>query len=211
MKQLIVLSLAALTQQSIPSEAPGSADPSGKVVSAPTMHQTSHFRHAETSRASVLELPYENSTMALVVVLPHRGQGLAEVVENEDIGAWTRALSAPRVRVALPSFRIALGRDWTPALRELGISRAFDPEQAELSLVSPDPYYVDAVLQNACITVDERGTEAAAVTAIDTAVGAALEASEALEFEVDRPFLFFIRNAATGAVLFVGQVEDPTA
>ena len=78
--------------------------------------------------------------------------------------------------------------------------------------ISTVPYYVGAVLQNAFIAVDEEGTEAAAATVIATAPGSsALEAPKALEFHVDRPFLFFIRHTATGVVLFMGHVNDPTA
>jgi serpin B len=168
------------------------------------------FRFARTPRASVLELPYGGSTTALILVLPHPGQELAALVQEEDIDAWTRGLTERLVDVALPRFRIACGREWSPALRGLGVERAFDADRAELSRMSGEPFYVGAVLQNAWIAVDETGTEATAATAVTVAPGAPAVQPEPLEFHVDRPFLFFIRHRATGMVLFIGQVEDPT-
>ena len=69
---------------------------------------------------------------------------------------------------------------------------------------------IRAVLQQAFIAVDENGAEATAATAVIMTKGAAPKPEEPMVFNADHPFLFFIRHPATGTVLFVGRVSDPT-
>src|SRR5206468_40216 len=95
-----------------------------------------------------------------------------------------------------------------PALRRLGVRRAFEAGAADFGAMSPraraDGLHISLVKQKAFIKVDETGTEAAAVTGTGVSAVAALPATS-----VDRPFLFVIRDRASGAVLFAGRVLDP--
>ena len=101
------------------------------------------------------------------------------------------------------------------ALVALGMERAFDPKRAEFGGIrsAPPPVWIDQVLHRATADVNEEGTEAAAATVTMMLAAALRRQRPEPEFEmiVDRPFLFVIRHQASGNVLFVGSVVDPTA
>jgi len=85
---------------------------------------------------------------------------------------------------------------------------AFDVAKADFSKMSPQPLFVSDVVHQAFVSVDEAGTEAAAATAVIMKAGAA--PSEPVTLDVNRPFLFFVRDIPTNTVLFVGRVVNPT-
>jgi len=94
------------------------------------------------------------------------------------------------------------------ALRALGMTDAFDPAAADFTGISvEEELYVSDVIHEAFIAVDEDGTEAAAATAV--IIGTTSAPVEVVELTVDRPFLFFLQDRATGAVLFMGRVVNP--
>jgi serpin B len=110
-----------------------------------------------------------------------------------------------------PPGSLALGE----VLAGLGMADAFSPAQADFTAIAnpPDPrdrLFLSEVFHKAFVKVDEKGTEAAAATAAVMARAAAAMAPPA-EFKADHPFLFFIRDNATGKILFMGQVADPSS
>lgn len=119
------------------------------------------------------------------------------------------------VRVSVPKFRLAYGQSLDAALQALGATTVYDREQADLSAmvdttVLPDAQlFLETVLQKTYIAIDEKGTEAAAVTAGITAAGAAMPSRPPLVrvFTADSPFWFAIRDNASKEILFVGRYE----
>ena len=107
----------------------------------------------------------------------------------------------------MPKFRFESSFALVPTLRAMGMNEAFEPFVADLSGIDGTrDLYVTDVLHKAYVAVNEAGTEAAAATAVivgTTSVPPAVV--------LDRPFLFFIRDIATGAILFVGRVMNPAA
>jgi serpin B len=185
----------------------------GGEVRVRLMRRTDGFTYGETERAQVLEIPYQGGGMSMVVVLPKTKGGLAEVESSEGIEAWTGALQrGAYVAVKLPRFTFSTGFELTEALKGLGMRRAFDGQAADFSGISAaERLFVGAVLHKAFVAVDEKGTEAAAATAV------AIPAAEApgpertpIPFTADHPFLFLVRHRATGTVLFLGRVADPS-
>lgn len=91
----------------------------------------------------------------------------------------------------------------------MGVKDAFVPGRADLSRLSPARLFVSDVVQSVAVIVDEQGTEAAAVTSVVVrATSVRLDAPQPLIF--DRPFAFMIVDDASGAVLFMGTVKDPS-
>ena len=178
------------------------------------MHQTETLLHRETSGARVVALPYEGG-LELLVVLPKTKDGISALLANESLAEWTADMSSASVALALPKFETSRSSDLVAALVTLGVASAFDPKQADFSGISPRakdpsaPLFIGMVRHSARISVDEKGTEAAAATAIGLKVGAAARAETPIPFVVDRPFLFFVRHAASHTVLFAGRVDDP--
>ena len=96
----------------------------------------------------------------------------------------------------------------TEPLAQLGMASAFGAG-ADFSAMSPEPLLISDVVHEVFVSVDEEGTEAAAATAVVMAETAA--PTEPVSLTVDRPYLYWIVDEPTGAILFLGRVLDPTA
>jgi serpin B len=188
----------------------------------PTMQQTASFPFTATEGLKVLEMPYAGGDLAMVVVLPDRRDGLLSVERRLDaarLAAWTAALKPERVAVALPRFTVdaASPLALSSELRTMGMGAAFDRFRANFTGIAAPPRPDDRpvlsnVFHKAFVKVDEKGTEAAAATALQfQRVGAALVTERPKEFRADHPFLFLIRDRRSGLVLFLGRVTDPAA
>jgi len=115
------------------------------------------------------------------------------------------------VELFMPRISIATKADLIPSLRALGMTDVFDPASADLTGTSPEkPLSIGFVVHQANIDVNETGTEAAAATAVGETGGGA-SPLKTITVRLNRPFLFIIRDVETGAVLFMGQVTDPSA
>lgn len=189
----------------------------------PTMHRGAPLRLLAADAATILELPYEGGETAMWIALPDAVDGLPALeakLTGRKISEWTTALgkeSTRQVDVSLPSFTVepgaavALSED----LRALGMVQAFDSGAADFSAIGvpPDPskrLYVGEVFHKAFVKVDEKGTEAAAATAVVMMEGGGMP-PKAVPFRADHPFLYFVVDKLSGAILFMGRVSDPSA
>ena len=188
----------------------------GTTVTVPIMCGSGFFALGKDPRtgASFLELPYKTDKFALVVVLPEKADGLANLeagLTPAQLEAGLAALDAAPLRkvlVRLPRFSVRTRQSLGPALVALGIRRAFDASQADLSGILPQRgLYLGTVLQEAYFTADERGSEAAAATLLRVAA-IGIE-PEPATFYATRPFLFLLRDRSSGAVLFAGRFTNP--
>lgn len=155
-----------------------------------------------------IELPYLTESANLLIVLPDLGQTVRKAMEGAAAPAThTRA----RVKVSLPRFAITTSVLLSDSLRALGMTNAFDLATADFrKITASEPMCIGDVAHQANITVDEEGTEASAATAVAMAgMGRATEPP--IAFCVDRPFVFALRHADSGTVLFAGHVGDPTS
>ncbi len=185
----------------------------------PTMNRTDSYRIASRDGVSALELPYAGGDLSMVVLLPDAVDGLAAweaSMTEAKLAAILGALRSERVSVALPKFTInpagSLGlRD---DLIALGMGSAFERDRADFTGIANPPrkedrLFVSQVFHKGFIRVDEKGTEAAAATAVVMARAGGMP-SKPLEFKADHPFFFVIRDNASGLVLFMGRVLEPT-
>ena len=183
----------------------------GTVVDTPTMAVEGTFRVASRPGLTLVELPYEGDETALLVAVPDDPAGLASLeaaLTPELLVDWVDALGPEHVALAFPRFRTRSRLDLEAPLAATGMPTAFVPFDADLSgaVGLPGETFVEQVLQAAEIRVDERGTEAAAVTAVTVAITSAPP-----PLAVDRPFLYLLRHRETGLVLFLGRMTDPRA
>jgi serpin B len=195
---------------SAPFHAPGGD------VAVDTMHLTGGLPYIERDGYKLTQLGYDGGKVAMTIVLPDTGK-IADV-EGALSSAWlddaSQALAASgtmhQVAVALPKFKFTWGtKELSDALKALGMTDAFANPPADFSGIEPKKdLYISHVLHKAYVGVDEDGTEAAAATAVVMRDGAAQDPPK--DFTIDRPFLFFVRDLGSGAVLFSGKVVDPT-
>ncbi len=175
------------------------------------MHRKADFGYAETEELQILEMPYEGD-LSMVVLLPRKGLagGLGTVerrLSPETLAAWTGDVHTQKVSVFFPRFAMTTDTiDLSRDLVELGIRDAFAPVAADFSGIDGTrELYISMVLHKAFVEVTEEGTEAAAATAV---VMKRLSIRQETVFRADRPFLFLIRDNATGSILFMGRVND---
>jgi len=190
----------------------------GQRKTLPRMQQGGTFRYWEQSEFQAVVLPYQGSRIAMYVFLPARNSNLERLhgmLSAARWECWRKQFAEKRGSVHLPRFKVNYSAWLRPALVNLGMERAFDPQRAEFGGIrsEPPPVWIDQVLHRAMAEVNEEGTEAAAAT-MAMLVGAALRPQRPephFEMVVDRPFLFLIQDEASGTILFMGSVVDPNA
>ncbi|MEO5730813.1 MAG: serpin family protein [Byssovorax sp.] len=187
----------------------------------PTMSQTASFRFAATDGVKLLEMPYQGGEVAMLFVLPDAPAGLEAVEKRlspEALDRWIGAMAFDRVNVALPKFEInpAASLSLGATLQALGMPLAFDRGKADFTGIANPPspadrLFISQVFHKAFVKLDEKGTEAAAATAVVMArAGSAAPSKPPAEFKADHPFLFVLRHVKSGAILFMGRVSDPS-
>ncbi len=186
----------------------------GSTSAASLMSQTTMLPYVKGDGFQAVGVPYAGNELSFIAVLPDAGTfaKFEEGFSGEKVGSIAGALKTAQVALSLPKFKIE-GASFSlkSALEARGVKDAFDPGHADFSgLADPKqgPLWIGDVIHKAFISVNEEGTEAAAATAV-VAVGTAAPPPEKVELTLDRPFVFAIRDNATGAVLFLGRVIKP--
>jgi serpin B len=186
----------------------------GATITVPFMHKRGQFRYAENDQLQMLALPYIGQKLEMVVLLPRRRDGIGPLESSltpTSLAEWTSGMRNQQVDVALPKFKMSSGFSLAQALKAMGLNDAFDPERADFSGMDGRAHwlYLSAVLHKAYIEVNEKGTEAAAATAVVVRPSGVRIEERPREFQADHPFLFLIRDSTTGSILFMGRVVKP--
>jgi serpin B len=190
-------------------------------VDVPTMRKTDkHFGYAKRDGYTVVSLPYTGDDLQFLVLLPDDVNGLRALESKltSEILSRCAKLQTRDVDLHLPKFKL---EPPTIALAEkfeaLGMKTAFDKPKgsANFDKMAPrtprDYLYISQIFHKTFIAVDEKGTEAAAATAVAMMAGTALRSPPPppIEVKVDRPFVYAIQHVPSGVCLFLGRVTDP--
>jgi serpin B len=179
--------------------------------------------YTEDDDVQIVSLPYAGKPLSMVVVLPKKVDGLSAVEKSLDakkLQEWMGAMGRrqpPKVDLSLPKFTFRAAFELNKQLVAMGMSDAFkDDGSADFSgMCTGTRLYISAVVHQAFIDVGEEGTEAAAATAVDvhevTAMPPPPQTEPIIIFKADHPFLFFIQDIDSGAILFVGRMANPKA
>lgn len=180
------------------------------IVETPVMSSESiPFGHYTDGSIQVVDLPYGNEKYRFTAVLPHYTSNLSDLVSSfnaSDFDYWVQNLNYNHsMKLRMARFEFEFGKDILPTLEANGMNSM--GVGADFTGIHPNlPLSVSRVLHKTYITVTEDGTEAAAVTAVEGVI-----TGEIPQVSLDRPFIFVIREVDTGAILFIGQLMDPTA
>jgi serpin B len=187
----------------------------GGDVTVPFMHVTDNFGYAEDGGVQILALPYMGGALEMVLALPAAGGSLAAVeagLDADTLAGWMAALAPAQVTVDLPRLHLETKFELAETLAAMGMPTAF-AQTADFSGMTTGgaALRISQVVHKAYLDVDEKGTEAAAATAVVMlrVTEARLEDEPKL-FTADRPFVLVIRHRVSGAVLFLGRVADPS-
>lgn len=183
-----------------------------KTAKVKMMRKKSEYGYRETEYAQVLDLPYSGNAFSMVVILP-LGMDISSLEASGYLqGLVENSLNMPArtVDVQLPRFKAEALVVLNDKLKNLGMKDAFHLSTADFSGISGNKdLSIALIVHKALVEVDEEGTTAAAATAVKMADAAPTEADKPVEFKADHPFIFFIRDNATGAILFMGRVTEP--
>lgn len=186
----------------------------GGPVPARLMRQVARHRYFETDDFQAAELEYDSGAFALAVFLPRAQQGIAAFergLSGARLGEWLARLGGAetaRLDLTLPKLELRTDYDLVPQLQAMGLNRAFNG--ADFSGVTRQAdLVVGAVIHKTFLAIDEEGTEAAAVTAIDMVLTSAMPRPEPepIEFKADRPFFLALHHKPSRALLFLGRIE----
>ena len=202
------------------------------------MRQTDYFRYGDFDDMQVLEMPYRSRTIELKTVnygefegqeeveipgggsdfamtffLPRKVDGIRDLETQLSVATiqkWT-TLRSCEVSVQIPKFRMESTHLLNEALQALGMEKSFLIDKANFSGMSDNPegLFIGAAIHKAFVDVNEKGTEAAAATAMMMAGGCAMEPDPPKEFIANHPFVFMIRDRRTRQIHFMGRVCSP--
>lgn len=179
----------------------------GDTVGVPMMHGAIQMRYAVGDGWQAVEVPFAGGTLAMRILLPAPGRAPGPLLAPETMAKVASTLRTGYVGVSLPRWDFGADLDLVTALKAMGLTLPFAPA-ADFGGISPGLFIGQAV-HRANITVDEWGTEAAAITGL--AFATAAEPPPPIQVRVDHPFAFAVMHAGTGIPLFMGQVMDPSA
>jgi serpin B len=178
------------------------------------MHLTERLAYHRGPHHQAVLLPYKSGPLAMAIVLPDGPLSQFQVGDLDGVAGLLREVLAGtqeyQVDLRLPKFRTESSFRLDDTLRSLGVERAFTGAADFSGITADEQLGVSAIVHKAFIEVDERGTEAAAATAV-VMMRAALVRPPAKRkvFTADRPFLFAVVETTSGLPLFLGQVTRP--
>ena len=186
----------------------------GSIVKVDMMNNDGSFYYYGDDEVKIARLPYGRDKIAMYVFLPAEGNTLESLIaglNGEKLNAYFPKLSKTELAIQLPKLKLEYGKvDLKAALTNLGMGIAFDSSSADLSRIAdvrPERLYIAFVDHKAVVEVNEKGTEAAAVTNVGISL---TSIPMRTPFVVDRPYMFVIRDDRSGTILFAGLISDPT-
>ena len=165
------------------------------------------FNYGETEELQVLEMLYDGEELSMLVILPKEDnlKSAEDLLSLKKLNELRNALTKQKVDVYIPKFKFETKYFMKETLMEMGMSSAFGG--ADFSgMNGTKNLFIDNVIHQAFVEVNEEGTEAAAATAL--VMKEAI--SEKIVFNADHPFIFMIQEREIGNILFMGRVFDPT-
>ena len=173
------------------------------------MEKERKFYYGEDDCFQRICLPYGTGAYSMYVLLPQKGHTVAEVLASLDAASWkelrSHMYSDTKINLWLPRFESKYHIRLNDILREMGMAGCFKPG-ADFKAMSRNADYLDFVMQDAVIKVDEEGSEAAAITSAGMMGATAVpQPPRVINFHADHPFLYLIVESLTGAILFAGE------
>lgn len=184
----------------------------GSESEVPMMCKTLKTLYYTADQYGMIALPYGNSAFSMWILLPHQDVSLSSIISTLNEESWANTIRSRmpyQVNLHLPRFQVNAEIDLIEILKRMGMPSLFGKE-ADFSLINPaNSLYLTLAKQKAALQVNEEGAEAAAVTIVGgdlTAVGPVQLPH--LDFFVDRPFIYMIREISTGALFFMGEINQ---
>jgi serpin B len=185
----------------------------GQSTTVKMMQQSNQLGYYSDKYLASTALSYGNGAFSMVFILPNQNVSFDKMLEQlKQPDYWNRCLNPSgsyEVNLYVPKFKIEYEKKLNETLAQLGMGIAFS-SRADFLGISDIPLKISQVKQKACIEVNEKGSEAAAVTVVEMGLTSAGPSTpQKVTFRADRPFLFAIKENSTGTVLFMGKIGEP--
>ena len=180
----------------------------GTSTSVKMMSQSGSLRSFDSESLQAVELPYEDEQLSMLIIIPKAGKypEVESLLTTDALATIASGLQAQDVNLHLPRFKFESPLLLEESLAQLGMRSAFSDE-ADFSAISPSKLRITNVVHKSLVAVGEKGTEAAAATAV---VLGRKSSPQGIFMAASRPFMFLLRDRPTGAILFLGRVMDPS-
>ncbi|MFH1663143.1 MAG: serpin family protein [Chloroflexota bacterium] len=187
----------------------------GDTIYVPTMRGGGSLNYADGNGYQAVELPYDGGQLSMVILLPDEGNfsSFENSLDAQLVSDIIQNMESQEGSLTMPKFEFESEMSLKETLAAMGMPVAFSASANFSGMdgkTGKDSLYIGDVIHKAFVAVDENGTEAAAATAV-IMVGKAPPADPPVNFNMDRPFIFLIRDIETDSILFVGRVLNPNA
>jgi serpin B len=182
----------------------------GGRITAPIMTQTEHFNYTDGNNFQAIDFLYDGNEISMLILLPSPGQFVAfeDSITPAKLTSIISSLSMQNIKLSMPKFSYKSDSiSLKELLSQMGMPTAFSSSADFSGMDGTHNLFISDVLHKAFVSVDEAGTEAAAATAVIISLTSA--PSPPIEFNINRPFIFLIRDMKTGAILFMGRIVNP--
>ena len=173
------------------------------------MFQNEDFKYMENDKLQLIDLPYGDEKFSMTVILPKEDQDINELSNSLTSDQWNTLLNMAyekEVDLYLPKFELEYKKELSDILKSLGMVAAFDGALSDLSGINAEHNLaISQVMHKTYLKVNEKGSEAAAVTSVSIEV---TSMPYNIVMKVDRPFLLAIRELENGTILFIGKITD---
>ena len=181
-------------------------------VQALMMHRKDDYSLVDGDTFQLLYMPYENYDLSMIVILPKRKDGLKEIektITAANLEDWLKLRKLHSVDVKFPKFKFTSEFKLKTTLAQMGMPIAFSNAADFSGMASAEKLAIDEVIHKAFVDVNEKGTEAAAATAVLARPTSLPPELPKANFHADHPFAFLIRDNRSGSILFAGRVQNP--
>jgi len=185
----------------------------GNTFSTDFMVQQDTFRYLSNNLLTAVELPYGDGGFSMVIMLPQTGKTYKDLMQNLKAGNWSKwnnQMNSANIQIHLPKFKFKYEKLLNKNLTRLGMGIAFDDKRADFSGISnASQLFISMVFHKSFVEVNEEGTEAAAVTIVGISYTSIGNPPSYKIINVNKPFLFAIKENTANSLLFVGLVQKP--
>lgn len=187
----------------------------GTARDVPMMIRGGHYRYLKGDNFQAAALPYGEGRLSLYLIVPNAGVPFDQFVSQltaERWATWRGQFSSHEGSVSMPKVKLTYHADLKPAMRQLGMGIAFDPNAADFGSLFTglqEPLYIRMILHDTALEINEQGTEAAAVTVVGVKAGSAPPPRDRFSLVADHPYMIAICDDVTGAILFMGAIVNP--
>jgi len=180
-------------------------------VKTPFMMLDKKFKYYKDNFVQLIELPYADNTICLMIVLPAEPEKLTTLesrLNSKIFSEWNEKMNKTDVHVEIPKFKMEAIYDLAQVLNTLGMSEAFSQNADFSGISNKTGLAINQIMHKTFIEVNESGTEAAAATGVSMVLTSIPNRAENT-FIANHPFLFVIKDNFTGNILFLGRMNNP--